>query len=366
MLGNKRKSKQPKFTKNDSFIIKLYSILNTQDYEKIIHWSSDGKFIVISDISKLTQKILPQYYNHKNYSSFVRQLNIYNFHKIAPDIQREEDAEYFQNEKFQKNIKIEEISKIIPKTRKNLVKIITQDDLNEMGNDEDKINNYFNLVKKDKLNDENKRKVLLLLLSKTQENITHQNGLKSRVNEITNQKYVIENQIQICYNKIIEQSLSLKKIKDLYLELVSILIKNNNSILELEASRKRSTTLKDLFNKFYLKNYNTGKIVLNNKNIVQKGEAFSINNIDEMDSKLKEYLNFNNIDLLSIKSGKISDSFCDDFSLGNNFKNFEQDLKNNKSIASSYSMLNNSNLCNLNINPNLSIKSFGSNSIISQ
>ena len=366
MLGKKRAKKKPDFTKSENFIVKLYFILNTPAYEKIIHWSSNGTFLVISDITKLTQKILPKYYNHRNYSSFVRQLNMYDFHKIIPDVQNEKNAQYFQHENFQKHTNFEEISKILPKTRKNMEKIITQNDLNEMGNDEDKMDVFSKLFEKGKINNENKKKILLFLLSKTKENISYQNELKSKFNELTKQKYTITNQIQICNNKINEQSLSLKKIKDLYLVLVSILIKNSNTILELEASRKRNTTLKDLFNKFYLKTYNNKKIILNNKNIVQKGETFSINNIDEMDLKLKEYLNSNNFDLLSIKSGKISDSFCDDFSLGNNFKNFEPDLKFNKSIASSYSMINNNNLCNFNTNPNLSIKSFGSNSILSQ
>ena len=82
-----------------------------------------------------------------------------------------------------------------------------------------------------------------------------------------------------------------------------------------------------------------------------------------MDLKLKKYINFKNCDFLSIVSDKnSSDSFCDDFPLFNNLKNIEQDFKCNNSLASSYSMLNNNNLCNFNINPNIN-NSFSSNSI---
>ena len=136
-------------------------------------------------------------------------------------------------------------------------------------------------------------------------------------------------------------------------------------IIDKENSKIRNKALKDLFNKYYLKKCDKNRIVINNNNsnIVEKGEAFSINNETDMDLKLKKYINFKNCDFLSIVSDKnSSDSFCDDFPLFNNFKNLEQDFKCNNSLASSYSMLNNNNLCNFNINPNIN-NSFSSNSI---
>ena len=141
--------------------------------------------------------------------------------------------------------------------------------------------------------------------------------------------------------------------------------KNKDRIIDKENSKIRNKALKDLFNKYYLKKCDKNRIVINNNNsnIVEKGEAFSINNETDMDLKLKKYINFKNCDFLSIVSDKnSSDSFCDDFPLFNNFKNLEQDFKCNNSLASSYSMLNNNNLCNFNINPNIN-NSFSSNSI---
>jgi len=38
--------------------------------------------IVIKNVNFLTDSILPKYFNHQNYLSFVRQLNLYGFNKI--------------------------------------------------------------------------------------------------------------------------------------------------------------------------------------------------------------------------------------------------------------------------------------------
>ena len=85
------------------FLIQLYQILEDKTNEKIIHWGNDGKYFVIENLYEFTEKILPKYYNHNNYASFVRQLNKYNFHKMK--ISTNENA--FQNSLFikgQKNI----------------------------------------------------------------------------------------------------------------------------------------------------------------------------------------------------------------------------------------------------------------------
>ena len=88
---------------SSKFLMQLYQILEDKTNEKIIHWGNDGKYFVIENLYEFTEKILPKYYNHNNYASFVRQLNKYNFHKMK--ISTNENA--FQNSLFikgQKNI----------------------------------------------------------------------------------------------------------------------------------------------------------------------------------------------------------------------------------------------------------------------
>jgi hypothetical protein len=49
--------------------------------KRVASWSKDGKQLVIHDVNKFADDVMPNYFKHGNYSSFVRQLNIYGFHK---------------------------------------------------------------------------------------------------------------------------------------------------------------------------------------------------------------------------------------------------------------------------------------------
>ena len=71
----KKKSEYP------NFLLKLYQILENKEYKEIIEWSEDGKYFIIKNLHDFTENILPKYYKHNNYSSFIRQLNMYDFHK---------------------------------------------------------------------------------------------------------------------------------------------------------------------------------------------------------------------------------------------------------------------------------------------
>jgi len=64
-----------------SFIRKTYELLEDKTHADIVSWSEDGNFLVIKDIDKFTQTILPMYFRHNKMNSFVRQLNMYSFRK---------------------------------------------------------------------------------------------------------------------------------------------------------------------------------------------------------------------------------------------------------------------------------------------
>ncbi|KAL5721887.1 hypothetical protein ACHQM5_005473 [Ranunculus cassubicifolius] len=64
---------------------RCYAMVDDPSTDPIISWGSSGKTFVVWDVIKLEQDLLPKYYKHNNFSSFVRQLNFYGFTKYDPD-----------------------------------------------------------------------------------------------------------------------------------------------------------------------------------------------------------------------------------------------------------------------------------------
>lgn len=67
-----------------AFISKLYELVNNPDTQNFISWSDEfnKKAIIIPDPVEFSKQILPKFFKHSNICSFVRQLNIYGFHKV--------------------------------------------------------------------------------------------------------------------------------------------------------------------------------------------------------------------------------------------------------------------------------------------
>lgn len=161
MIGTKRTRTKSK--KSQSFLSKLYDILNSNNYNKTISWDEEGKKIIISDVVKLCKDILPKFYKHRNYSSFIRQLNLYGFHKSKGI---NENLEIYEHETFNKNITKEEIKQITKKARhnqmvKNLDTYINSNNEEELKEKdslplpEDKVLNYLTI----KVEENNKNSV---------------------------------------------------------------------------------------------------------------------------------------------------------------------------------------------------------------
>eukprot|EP00731_Ephydatia_muelleri_P026086 Em0018g186a len=65
------------------FIAKVWRIVEDAEYQHLISWSESGKTVLIHDYSQFSKDVLPQYFKHCNFNSFVRQLNLYGFRKVT-------------------------------------------------------------------------------------------------------------------------------------------------------------------------------------------------------------------------------------------------------------------------------------------
>lgn len=65
-----------------AFIHKLYNMLEDRSIQHLISWSNTNESFVMSPSNEFA-KVLAQYFKHTNISSFVRQLNMYGFHKVS-------------------------------------------------------------------------------------------------------------------------------------------------------------------------------------------------------------------------------------------------------------------------------------------
>lgn len=63
------------------FIQKLSSFLDNNSNEDLIRWSLSGDSFIVLDEEHFANKLIPELFKHNNYASFVRQLNMYGFHK---------------------------------------------------------------------------------------------------------------------------------------------------------------------------------------------------------------------------------------------------------------------------------------------
>lgn len=63
------------------FIMKLFKMV-TESPLHLIRWTDDGEAFVITSPEDFSKDVLPRFFRHNNISSFVRQLNMYGFHKL--------------------------------------------------------------------------------------------------------------------------------------------------------------------------------------------------------------------------------------------------------------------------------------------
>ncbi|XP_017093717.2 heat shock factor protein isoform X4 [Drosophila bipectinata] len=66
-----------------AFLAKLWRLVDDGDTNHLICWTKDGNSFVIQNQAQFARELLPLNYKHNNMASFIRQLNMYGFHKIT-------------------------------------------------------------------------------------------------------------------------------------------------------------------------------------------------------------------------------------------------------------------------------------------
>jgi hypothetical protein len=293
----------------------LYDILKNNSYSKIIHWDTDGKRVIISDVVNLCNIVLPKFYKHHNYSSFVRQLNLYGFHK-SKGITKFGDS--YELETFHNKATKEEISQIVKpnKKMKNLVEYIKSNQKEESTD-----NDFLSIGSEDD--------VLKFLYEKTEENAQSSLILRKEMDELKKEN-----------NKLVDEIKELKSLLNSHANLIEKILKKKSEN-KVQKFTQNVKNLNELFNRYlyYLKIYSP---YVNIDNLIKqkndKEETLSVDNINTDQKETKETI-INNINFIQSNINKEND--FDEISLFNNndsFLSLDLNLKNNNSSKSFFNV----------------------------
>ncbi|KAG9321814.1 hypothetical protein KVV02_007128, partial [Mortierella alpina] len=72
----------PAKANTNTFVHKLHNMVVDKQYQHLIAWNYTGTSFIVCNIMEFSRDVLPKHFKHNNFSSFVRQLNMYGFHKV--------------------------------------------------------------------------------------------------------------------------------------------------------------------------------------------------------------------------------------------------------------------------------------------
>lgn len=230
-IGRKRLSPSFHHKKKEipSFLVKLYQILENAQYKGIIEWDETGKLFIIKNLNEFCEKVLPIYYKHNNYSSFVRQLNMYDFHKIR----NKDNFIIYEHTLFYKDGK-GQIAQIKRKSKQNENGLVLLGEKGKKVDDDVLIENNLNNKTGKKNNKKTLAKTLNALIEKAKRNEKKQNEIESKINILNNANNNLLSENKVILQEISNKTEYNKKLESIVLFVIELLFKKPSNTINTE------------------------------------------------------------------------------------------------------------------------------------